>query len=404
MIWKICWRNIWRNKKRSGIIVAATTFALWAGIIAVALSFGMMEQIVDSAIKSSLSHIQIHAPGFMEQKEIGRTIPGGTEVLRKTQSFPGVKAASGRSIVTGMASTAATASGVMIYGIDPVKERAVTDIWDKMQEGGYFQTSKRNPIVIGRKLADRLETKLGSKVVLTAQAQDSSISAGAFRVVGIYRSESAVFDEIAVFALQSDIDKTFGLSGQIHEIAAVIGNPTELDSVTAKLTAILPGLKVDSWKMLSKTLAYYVDAGVQMMDISMMLILLTLVFGITNTLLMGVVERVREIGVVMALGMNHFKVFSMVLIESLLLSLTGGALGMFTGVISIEILAKYGIDLSNFSEGLAEFGMSHMIYPILPLEQYPKIILMVIITAVIAAIFPGIKAMRLNPIKAIRSY
>lgn len=404
MIWKISWRNIWRNKKRSAIIIFATTFALWSGIISVALSLGMMEQIVDSAINSSLSHIQVHAPGFIEHKEIDKTIPGGPEILSKVEKFPGVKSASGRSIVSAMASTSATASGVMIYGIIPSKEKTVTDIGDKLQEGTYFQSNKRNPIVIGQKLAERLEVKIGSKVVLTAQAQDSSLCAGAFRVVGIYRSESAVFDEISVFAQQSDIDQTFGLKGQIHEIAALINNPDELDSVTVKLASALPGLQTNSWKTLSKTLAYYVDAGVQMMDISLMLILLTLVFGITNTLLMGVVERIRELGVVMALGMNHFKVFSMVLIESLLLTMVGGILGIITGEISIRILSIYGIDLSAFSAGLAEFGMSHMVYPYLPLEQYPKIIGMVVITAVIAAVFPGIKAMRLNPIKAIRTY
>jgi len=404
MIWTIAWRNVWRNKKRSAIIISAIIFGLWAGIISVGITLGMMQQMVDSAIASSLSHIQIHQPGFLEHKEISLTIAEGSTVLQEAEAFSGIKAASGRAVISGMASTTQSAAGVEIYGIIPEKEKAVTCISQKIQTGTYFDSDKRNPLVIGRKLADRLEVKIGSKVVLTAQARDSTISAGAFRIVGIYKTESSVFDEISVFAEQQDVDKIFGLEGQIHEIAVLVENSDEVDSVSVKLSALLPQLQVQSWKQLSKILASYVEMGIQMLDIFMILILLTLIFGITNTLLMGVVERMRELGVVLALGMNHRKVFSLVLLESVMLSLVGGVIGVILGIISIEIIAKYGIDLALFSEGLAEFGISQVTYPYLPVSQYPKIILMVVATAVIAAVFPGIKALRLNPIQAIRTY
>jgi ABC-type lipoprotein release transport system permease subunit len=253
-------------------------------------------------------------------------------------------------------------------------------------------------------LAERLKTKVGSKIVLTAQAQDSSISAGAFRVVGIYRTESSMFDEVTVYALKDDIDNTFGLGGEIHEIALKLNNPEAVDSLRDRLAMDFPTLQVDSWKQLSKILASYIEMGIQMMDIFMIVLLLTMLFGMTNTLLMGIMERVRELGVVMALGMNPVRIFSMILLESILLSLVGGIIGIIIGAVSIEILAKYGLDLSDFSAALAEFGVSQVTYPYLPLSQYPKITLMVIVTAIIAAIFPGIKAVRLNPLKAIRSY
>jgi ABC-type lipoprotein release transport system permease subunit len=404
MIWTIAWRNIWRNKKRSAIIICAIAFGLWAGIVTMALSLGMMQQMVNSAIETSLSHIQLHRPGFIEHKEIRAIIPNGTEVLAKVRNFPGVSASVGRAIILGMANTTATATGVEIYGIEPEKERKVTNIGEKIIEGDYFQTSRKNPIVIGVKLAERLKTKVGSKIVLTAQAQDSSISAGAFRVVGIYRTESSMFDEVTVYALKDDIDNTFGLGGEIHEIALKLNNPEAVDSLRDRLAMDFPTLQVDSWKQLSKILASYIEMGIQMMDIFMIVLLLTMLFGMTNTLLMGIMERVRELGVVMALGMNPVRIFSMILLESILLSLVGGIIGIIIGAVSIEILAKYGLDLSDFSAALAEFGVSQVTYPYLPLSQYPKITLMVIVTAIIAAIFPGIKAVRLNPLKAIRSY
>jgi ABC-type lipoprotein release transport system permease subunit len=364
----------------------------------------MIQQIVDSAISTSLSHIQVHQPGFPEHKEINLTIPEGMAVLNEMKRFPGIKSATGRSIMVGMASTSATATGVEIYGIDPVSERTVTDIHKKIKEGTYFSGNKRNPIVIGRKMAERLKAKIGSKIVITAQAPDGSICAGAFRVVGIYKTETSVFDEVTAFTLRTDIDRIFGLNGQINEIAALVQVPDQVDTVRNALSQKFPGLQVESWKQISTIMAYYTDMGIQMMDISMLLILLTMVFGITNTMLMSVVERVRELGVVMALGMKHSRIFIMIILESIILSLTGGILGIIIGAISIEILGKYGLDLSAFSEALAAFGAIEITYAYVPITQYPKIILMVIITATVSAIFPAIKAIRLSPIKAIRTY
>ena len=404
MILSIAWRNIWRNKKRSGVLICAIAFGLWAGLLSMGLMLGMVQQMIDSAIETRISHVQIHQTGFRSHKEIGLTIPAGEEVLTKVRNTPGVKFAAGRALIGGMASSPVTGAGVEVFGVNPEDETSITDLHEQVIEGTYFETKKRNPIIIGRKLAEKLEVDLGKKIVITAQSADGNIGAGAFRVVGIYKTVSSMFDETAIFARRSDIDRTFGLNGGLHEIAIIVEDAKTVNEIAAGIEADFPGSEVETWKELSPELGYMTESTGQMLYIFMVIILLALVFGITNTMLMGVLERVREIGVVMALGMKHSGIFAMIVIETICLAIIGLFIGLGLGAATMEILTRTGIDLSMVSAGLAAFGMSEMLYPFLPLIDYPKVAALVMITALVGAIYPGIRAIKLNPVEAIRTY
>lgn len=404
MLWMIAWRNVWRNKKRSAIIICAIAFGLWAGLLTMALSLGWAEQAVNSAIATRLSHFQIHREGFLAHKEIGLTIPDGNRVLDEVRRLPGVRAAVGRSVVAGMASSAATGTGVEIYGVVPDEEKKVTDLYTQMIAGNYFNSDKRNPVIIGERLARKLEVEVGNKIVLTAQMADGNLGAGAFRVVGIYKTVSSMFDQATVFARRDDLDRIFGLQDGIHEIALLVDDVKNMDEFSPRLKAAFPDLVVNSWKDLAPELGMTTEMTDQMLYIFLIIILLALVFGITNTMLMGVLERIRELGVIMALGMKGIRIFSMIVLETIFLSVMGGLLGILIGAVTIEILSHTGIDLSLFAEGLAAFGTSEILYPVLPFSEYPKVVTLVIVTALVAAIYPGVKAVKLNPVQAIRTY
>ncbi|MBU0509151.1 ABC transporter permease [bacterium] len=404
MIWSIAWRNVWRNKKRSAVILAAIAFGLWAGLFSSALSFGMVEQMVSSTIELRTSDLQIHHPDFRAHMEIGNVIPKGEEVLRAVRNEPNVRKATGRAVVAGMASSPLTGTGVVMMGISPENEAAVTSIHTQIIEGDYFASKARNPVVIGRKLAEKLGVKVGNKIVLTAQAADGSIAGGAFRVVGIYKTVSTEFDKRMIFALREDLDHTFEMNGEFHEIAVLGSDVKRLDDLQAALQRQFPNLEVATWRQLEPEMGAMNDMTRQWVYIFLITILLALVFGITNTMLMGVLERVRELGVVIALGMNHAQIFLMILLETIFLTTLGAFIGIGMGAATIEIIGKVGIDLSFVAGGFEMFGMSAILYPSLPLAEYPTIIILVTLTALFAAIYPGIKAMRLNPVNAIRTY
>jgi ABC-type lipoprotein release transport system permease subunit len=404
MITSIAWRNVWRNKKRSAIIIMAVAFGLWAGLMMIALALGMTRQIVNSAIKSRTSHIQIHAQGFRDHPETDLVIPSADSAAAKCANLEYVEAVTGRAVIRGIAQSPTSNLGVIVYGVEPDMEKNVTDIDSSMIEGGYFQRDVRNPIVIGEKLAEKLGVGIGKKIVINAQNTDGSIAGGAFRIIGIYKTSYVQFDKMTVFAKHEDISRIFGLNGDFHEIAITVSNVDMIPEVLSSLENNYPNLETVSWKKIEPQVALLVDTQYQYMMIFMIIILLALVFGITNTMLMGVLERVRELGVVIALGMKHGKIFVMILLETIFLSMLGGVVGMVMTVVTMEAVSRTGIDLSIVSKGLETFGMDSILYPYLPSDQYLIVGILVFITSVVSSIYPGIKAVRLDPVGAIRSY
>jgi putative ABC transport system permease protein len=404
MLWTIAWRNVWRNKKRSGVIICAIACGLWAGLTISGMMYGMGAEMIKSAMSDRISHVQIHRPGFLSHRDITLVIPDGERVLETVRSMPLVASASGRSVVAGMATSPATGLGVVAYGIDPAAEIGISDINARLVAGTYFDGTEQNPVVIGQQLAQRLGVGIGNKIVLTSQDTQGSLSAGAFRVVGIFKTVSSTFDKTTVFAERRDLDRIYQLHGGIHEIAVIAGDANRIPSLTAELRLRFPNLDVKDWKMLAPELGLMTDTTLQFLYIFLVIVLLALAFGTTNTMLMGVMERVRELGVIIALGMRHRTVFFMIVLETVFLALVGGVAGIALGVGTIAVLGKTGIDLSVVSSGLAALETSEILHPALPMIAYPSMVLFVIVTAIAAALYPGIRAVRLDPVKAIRTY
>ncbi len=404
MIATIAWRNIWRNTRRSGILIAAISFGIWAGVLEMAFMNGMANQQVEAAIRTRTSHLQIHAPGFRAHRDITRFIPAGDSVLAEVRRLPRVESAAGRIVLSAMASSATTARGVLVYGVDPAAEQRVTDLSQRIVQGRYFGTDRRNAAVVGQRLAEKLGVELGHKIVITGQGGDGEISAGAFRIVGIFKTANSAFDETSVFVQRGDLARSFALGGELHEIAVNVRDVGEIDRVADTLHRDFPSLDVATWRDISPEVALTESSTRQTNYISFVVILIALVFGVMNTMLMGVMERTRELGVVIALGMRPGPVFAMVLVEAILLSIIGGLTGIAISAGSVAILAHTGIDLSFASSGLAAFGMDTMVYPVMPPMDYAWVALLVIGTSILASLYPGVKAVRLDPIRAIRTY
>ncbi len=404
MLWTLAWRNVWRNKKRSGVIILAVISGLWAGLLTTGIMNGMSVQMVHSAIDDRLAHIQLHKPGFRQRERIRDVIPDGPAVFARIDSIPGISHAAERSVITAMASSPTTTKGVVIYGITPSDEKRVSDISQRMVDGTYFDSNKRNPIIIGRELADRLDITLGHKIVLTAQDYNGDIGAGAFRVVGIFKTVSSEFDKTTIFAQADDINRIFSLGGNIHEIAVLADDNVSVDSLAASMRREFPNLDVATWKQLAPELSLMTDTTMQMMMIFLAIVLIALAFSLTNTMLMAVMERVREFGVVMALGMKHGSILRLLMLETIFIASIGTVIGIGVGAATLSLLQRHGIDLSIVATGLANSGIDKIIYPTVPGTTYIWLFALVLVTSVASALYPAIKAIRLNPVTAIRTY
>ncbi len=404
MLIVLAWRNIWRNKKRSLIILASISFGLWGGFFSGAVMMGMGESVIESAIERNLSHIQLHQPEFQKDNEIKYTIPNGEEMINQIKKIDGVVAVSGRTIITGMAASPTSNAGVTIVGIIPEDAAQTTDIARKIISGSYFQDKYRYPIVVGHKMATKLNLKLKSKIILSFQGPDGNIIYHACRIVGIYKTESDTFDGMHVFVPQSELFKVLKSPPIIHEIAVRIQNTKNMAIMKKSLQSLYPHLSVQTWKEIAPEIAFLANAVESFSYLFVAIILLALLFGIINTMLMSVMDRIREFGMLMAVGLRKRRVFGLILLETVFLSVTGSIGGIVASLISVSFFNSYGIDLSYFSESLASFGMNTMLYPYLPPTMYVTIAVMIIIVANIAGLFPAIKAIRINPSESLRVY
>ena len=410
MILSISWRNVWRNKLRSAVVIIAVTLGIFAGIFATAFTVGMVEQRINSAIENEVSHIQIHHTKFLENYEVQYAINNADSVIKSIQKIPEVKAVSKRTKIQAMATTSATGSGIILNGINPKQEQQVTAIYQKIIDGTYFEQGKRNPIVIGEKLAkklsDRGRVKIRSKIVITLQRPDGILTSGAFRVVGIFRTNNSAFDEMNVYVRNNDLVRLTDFDNtKTHEIAILLNENESTNKITEKLKRLkhFRNLNIMQWKEIQPDLGMLTDFMDEMLYIYIVIILLALSFGIINTMLMAILERQKEIGMLMAIGMNKIRVFSMIMLETIFLSITGGILGMIISSLCIWYFGNKGIDLSAYSEANSSIGYSSIIYPEVDFDFYITLTLLIIFTAIVASIYPALRALRLKPAEAVRT-
>jgi len=404
VIFLVSWRNVWRNKLRSLIIISAIAIGVFAGVFTTAFMQGMSEQRVEAAIKTEISFIQLHNPKFKEAQDIDALIKNVNEKKQKISEIKNVSGQSERIVINGMAASAETSSGVRLYGINTKDEIKVTNINEKLIEGKFLEGIKRNPVVIGHKLAEKLNLKLRSKIIFTFQDFEGNLTGGAFRIAGIYRTDNAMFDGSTIFVKKSDLQRLTMLpENTAHEIVVNIDNQEADKTVKAEIEKQFTDVETKLWTELKPELAYLTEVMGMYMYIFVGIILFALGFGIVNTMLMVVLERVKEIGMLLAVGMNKMRVFSMIVLETVFLSLTGGIVGIVLGGLVSKYYSTNAIDLSMWSEGLGSIGWGSKVFTSIGFEMLISITLMVIATGIIAAIYPARKALKLNPADALRT-
>ncbi|MFH1296443.1 MAG: FtsX-like permease family protein [Bacteroidota bacterium] len=407
MIWIIAWKNIWRNKVRSLVVILAITCGLLGGVFSSAVMKGMGKQRIHEAVSRETAHIQIHNPKYIEDNEIKYTIDGqASELTQKLDSILHIKSWSSRIKFLAMANSANASTGVMIYGIDPEKEKEVSEIYSMICDscGTYLSRGKANQVVVGKAFAEKLKLRLHSKVVLTFQDLEGNLTGAAFRICGLYRTNNLVFDEMNVFVRKPDIASLLGVDpGEFQEVAIRLDDANRMEGIQKVLKKSYPDLLIRTWKQVDPLVGILGDFMDLWLYLFMGIILLALGFGIINTMLMVILERTRELGVLTAIGMNKRRVFLMIMLESVYLSLTGALIGMALGYLLTLYTAYTGIDLSSMTEGFEKIGYSPILYPYLDMKFFITLTIMVILIGILASIYPARKALKLNPAEAVRT-
>lgn len=403
MIWSVSWRNVWRSRTRSLVIISAIALGVFAGVYTIAFMFGWVNQRVDNVINTEVSHIQIHQPDYLQTNEVNDYITDINSIKENIESNANIAGVSTRLIVTCMISSAETGSGVQLVGINPENEQKVTNLHTKIIDGAYFEGVKRNPIVIGEKLAKKLKVKVRSKLVITVTEMDGTLSGGAFRIAGIFKTTNTTYDEMKAFVRTKDLRNLIKIEDNAgHEMAILMKENNIENEMANQLKSDYPNLQIMTWTELMPDMKMMNESMEFMMYIFVVIILLALGFGIVNTMLMVILERVKELGMLMAVGMNKIRVFSMIVLETIFLSLVGGVVGIGFAVGLTAITGKTGVDLSLWAEGLNSLGFDAIIYPEIGFDSVIIVTILVILTGILSSIYPARKAIKLNPAEALR--
>ncbi len=398
----LAWRNLWRNYRRTLIMLLAITVGVWAMIFMTALLRGMVDNMVRQGINSLPGHVQVHALGFRDDPSVTHRLPAPSHALIELLNGDSVVAWSGRVKVPAVISSEHDNRGITLLGVDPEGEIALGFEPGSVTQGRFLDSISDHGIVIGRKLRDLLETRLGKRVVVMSQDPDNAIAERGFRVVGVYEAELESREAHIVYAGRAIVQELLGVGTDLSEIA-VLGNdyrkPERLASaISDKLPA---GHEALSWLSLDP----YLSAMMKVMDgfvlVWIVVIFLALSFGLINTLMMAVFERVREIGLMRALGMRPSAIVYQILFESLMLLVLGLLLGNGLGI-SIALWLKDGIDVSVVSKGLEMMGASSVMYPVVQLQDLLLANSVVIVLGIIASLLPAWHAAQYQPVEALR--
>lgn len=400
---KISWRNIWRNKLRSLVVIISIIFGLLGGIIIIAMSYGLNEERMNNAVDTYLSHIQIHNNLFSEDYNIKHTINNLDVIEKAINEDERVVSYSKRIVLNGMLSNSNGSYGIQVKGIDPDEEIKVTNTYEKIIDGEYFRSKRDNTILVGKKLADKLNLKLKSKVVITFQDENYELTSLLYRVEGIFRSGNSRYDEMNVFVKNKSITKNLPGFNGYHEMPILLSDIELRGEVKKDLIPISSDNIVEGWDDISKELAYANEMLSAVLYIFMMIILSGLSFGVINTMLMAILERRKEIGMLMSIGMNRYKIFMMISFETIFLSLIALPFGLITSYLIVEYYSVVGIDLSVVEAGLENFGVGTRLYFKVPNEEYFYVSLMVFVISIFSSIFPSIRALKINPVEATKT-
>ncbi len=404
MVIKLAWRNIWRNRTRSLVIMLSVSVGLFSGIAVNALYKGMMDSRVRTVIQTETGHLQVHDPGFAEDKDPAAFILQKASLIRELNNMPAVAAFAERTVSAGMLTTATGSAGVIIIGIETGKEAAVSGLDKKIIAGVMSWPEKKQGVLMGKKLASKLKLKIRSKIVLTTVDTASSLIAGAFSIMGIFQSANAPLDEVTVYTSINDLRAMLGLSDEIHEVSILLKSDTALETTRKILRSSNPHLAVEPWQSLSPETDLMAGTINTYSSIILIIIMIALSFGIMNTMMMSILERKHETGMMMALGMSKNRLLLLILLETCLLALGGIPVAITVAWLVIAYYGKNGMDFSGMGQEMMQsFGFETAIYPSFPAAAIPGILLIVMATALVSSILPIWKSLQMNPIDALQN-
>ncbi len=404
---KLAWRNIWRNPRRSVLTMAAVAFATLLLVFMLSWQFGSYATMINASVRIHTGHLQVQAKGYRQDRDIRKVVEHPKEVGRILGKTPGVKAYTYRAEAFSLASSKDRTYGVLVTGIVPDREAAVSTVAKTVRKGSYLASGDTDRALVGSLLAENLRVGVGDDLVLLGQGRDGSIAATAVTVKGIFNSGQDEIDRSVVQVPLGYFQDVYDMRGAVHSAVAVCGS---LDDVAGAKTAVARALKgvkntpplvALDWQELNPGLLQAIKMDLVSGFIFYLILIVVVAFSILNTFLMAIFERKREFGVMMAMGTTPGRLTRMLIYESTAMTLLGAAAGIAGGSLLTAYFQFQGIVVPGAEEIARQFGLPERIYPQLSLLSVSIGAGIVLVITLLTAAYPALKVRKLKPLEAL---
>jgi len=403
----LAWKNLWRNRRRTIITLTAIAFSIMLVQALHNLSYGVYAGMVDSGVKAGSGHIAVYRDGYLDSHEETLYFED-RELVDEISAIAGVEQVLPRLYIPALAQSSRESRGVVLVGVDPQRELAINPFLKSIARDDMIRDADSRDAVIGERLLEELQISPGQKFVVTAQHRDGTLHSELLRVRGVVRSGMKDIDSSLILIGRERAGLLIGSPGSVHELAVILSDPDDQGVVIGQVSALLgahPGTAAVSWEQAMPNLANAIKLDYASQKFIFLIILLIVTIGVVNTLLMSVMERMHEFGVILALGCKPMTLRGVIMLEALALGLFAAAIGSLLGCLATWYLVDVGINLAAFAPDTLEFG-GVVFDPVIHASWNPdwmvRIAVYVVVLTLLAALYPAVKAGRITPVEGMR--
>ncbi|MBI4115675.1 MAG: ABC transporter permease [Candidatus Omnitrophica bacterium] len=400
---KLAFLNIGRNPRRSLITVLAVGVGLATLIFLWGFSDGTADEMRENVIRLFTGHIQIHAHGFEKSLSPELTLPDRLGLIEKIKAGPGVQSVTERVKCEALIGTTEHSRGILLMGVDPVQESEVTELEKHIRKGEFLSPQGNRELLIGDRLAEKLHLEIGDKAVVMTQAIDGTLAGFAYRVKGVFHTGSQQVDEMTAYITLAAGQELLSMGEETHELVIQLVDRESIPSFLATAKGMLDRetYEMFPWYEVVPEPELWLKWYEAIMRVVLVAVMVVIGVSIMNTVLMSVFERMRELGVMMAIGTSPRQIINLVLLETLVLEFFGIILGLILGYLVVFYFGKVGISFHELEEALSQSYVSTVTYThVHPGHVLESVITLLIISSFIS-LYPAWKAGHMEPVKAI---
>ncbi|HJX18347.1 MAG TPA: FtsX-like permease family protein [Acidiferrobacterales bacterium] len=403
---RLAWRNLWRHKRRTWLTASAIAFSAMLLVFMITIQLGAYDMMIDTTLRVYTGQMQVQHSGYKDKPQMRTVVAEAASLAAQLRERTGYATITVRAQGFALASSAERSYGVPVIGVQPEYERGVSTLPHLVKQGRYLADSHAQELVIGSALARNLKIKLGDELTLLGSGRDGSVAATVLPVAGFFESGNPDLDRRLVMMPLATFQETFSLGKDAHLI--VVSGPNyesipQTKAVVSQFIAGQSGLVVLDWDELVPGIKQLIQTDMVQNWITYIALIVIVTLSIMNTFLMSVLERTREFGIMLALGISPLRLGTMVVLESAFLTLLGLIIGIAIGGGIAVWLHFEGFTFPGMKEIYAQFGLPGVIYPILSVESFLLGPSVIFVFTLLAALYPALRIRKLQPVEAIHA-